>query len=90
MMRVDEYLETKGRYFVKRPIPIKAVQMPNDFIIKTLHGKAHGKKGDYVARTPRGDIYPIAQDIFKESYQPIKKEDIESYEKKCNTYEDNG
>lgn len=85
-MTIEDFLDSKGKYYVKRPIPIKVVQMPKDFVIKTLHGKAKGKAGDYVARTQRGDIYPIAQDIFDESYKLIGEEEIRHYEQ---TYKNN-
>lgn len=70
-MKIEEYLEENGQYYVKKPIPIKVVKMPYDFTIKTLHGKASGKTGDYVARTPAGDLYPIDQKIFKDTYMRL-------------------
>lgn len=54
--------------YVKKPIPIQAVQQPKEFIVETLEGTMKGKKGDYLITGIKGEQYPCDKDVFEESY----------------------
>ena len=64
--------EFEFQKFVKKPIPIKAVQIHEPFIVDTLEGQHKGNAGDYLIIGIRGERYPCKQDIFEESYQAVK------------------
>lgn len=65
----SENLQEKGfKKYIKKPIPINAKQMQNDFEVKTLEGTMQGKKGDYLVIGIQGEPYPVAKKIFEESY----------------------
>ena len=69
-IKSDEIRKDEFGLFVKKPIPIHAKQMPEDFEVETLEGTMRGKAGDYLLIGIRGEIYPCAQDIFVASYDP--------------------
>lgn len=48
---------------------VQAIQMPFPFRVKTLHGVAEGKAGDWLARGD-GDCWPIDAKIFASVYTP--------------------
>lgn len=56
--------------YVKKPIPIEAVQMDTEFEVKTLEGVMKGKPGDYLITGIRGEQYPCDKEIFEASYEP--------------------
>jgi len=58
--------------YAKKPIPIKAMQIQEEFIVDTLEGRHTGKAGDYLIVGIRGERYPCDRSIFEESY--VKKE----------------
>jgi hypothetical protein len=53
---------------VKRPIPIRVVQLNEAFIIETMEGKLKGLPGDYLMVGIKGEMYPCRKEIFEESY----------------------
>lgn len=53
----------------KKPIPISAVQIDEEFEVETMEGIMRGKPGDYLMRGIRGEIYPCDKGIFEESYE---------------------
>jgi len=65
-------LNREGKYYVKRPVPVLAVQVDDDFIIDTLEGTLIGKKGDYLVMGVKGELYPVKKDIFEQTYVPVK------------------
>ena len=40
-------------------------------IITTKDGDERADEGDWVVRGPRGDLYPVREDIFKQTYEKI-------------------
>ena len=42
--------------------------------IKTLEGKMHVSKGDFVIEGVQGEFYPCKPDIFAQTYEPANKE----------------
>ena len=42
-----------------------------ELVIHTLEGDMIAVPGSYVAEGPRGEVYPIREDIFKETYDEV-------------------
>lgn len=38
-------------------------------VIKTLEGNMTARKGDYIAKGIKGEVYPIKETIFNETYE---------------------
>lgn len=55
--------------YVKKRIPVRAIQVLGSFRVKTLEGVMHGAPGDYLIQGIRGELYPCAKEIFEESYE---------------------
>lgn len=54
---------------VKSPIIVHAVQINEQFRVKSLEGDyAQGKPGDYLMKGIRGEQYICDKEIFEESY----------------------
>ena len=66
-------LNKKGKFYVKRPVPVLAVQVDDDFVIDTLEGTLVGKKGDYLVMGVKGELYPVKKDIFEQTYEPVDR-----------------
>ena len=66
-------LNKKGKFYVKRPVPVLAVQIDDDFVIDTLEGTLVGKKGDYLVMGVKGELYPVKKDIFEQTYEPVDR-----------------
>lgn len=54
---------------VKKPIPIRCVQIHEPFTVETLEGALIGKAGDYLMIGVRDEMYPCDKDIFEETYE---------------------
>lgn len=58
--------------FVKRPLPIRAVQINEPFRVRSLEGDyAQGSPGDYLLQGIKGELYICNKQIFEESYTKI-------------------
>ena len=44
----------------------------NCYIIPTLEGSMHFKRGDYLITGVKGEIYPIKKEIFDETYDIVE------------------
>jgi hypothetical protein len=53
---------------VKKPIPIRCIQIDEPFQVNTMEGLMKGKKGDWLMVGITGEMYPCDNDIFKGSY----------------------
>ena len=53
---------------IKKPIPVRCIQMQEPFRVETLEGIFEGKAGDYLMVGVKGEMYPCAKDIFEETY----------------------
>jgi len=73
-------LDKVARY-VKKPIPVRAVMMAQEFEVETLEGVMKGKHGDYLVEGVEGEVYPCNRLIFEKTYKKYKKQ---------NTYDDHG
>jgi hypothetical protein len=56
---------------VKKPIPIRCIQIDAPFVVKTMEGELNGKKGDWLMIGIQGEVYPCDQKIFEKSYEII-------------------
>ncbi len=56
------------RLAVKKPIPIRCVQISEDFSVETLEGTLSAKAGDYLIIGVKGEMYACDQEIFQETY----------------------
>lgn len=54
---------------VKKPIPVRAVQMGEDFRVNSMEGDyKQGKAGDYLMVGIEGEVYICDQQIWEKSY----------------------
>jgi hypothetical protein len=67
--------------YIKKPIPVTANQMEEEFEVNTLEGTMKGKAGDYLVTGIRGEQYPCDKEIFEESYIKFDDNFAEEYEK---------
>ncbi len=51
-------------------VPTKAV-----FAIKTLEGWHEVSPGDWIIRGVKGELYPVKDEIFRETYEPVEPDD---------------
>lgn len=40
-------------------------------LIKTLEGTMEARPGDWIIRGVKGELYPIKNDIFRKTYEPV-------------------
>ena len=59
------------KFYIKKPIPIKAVQINEPFEVTTLEGIFHAKAGDYLIEGVKGEFYSCDKEIFESSYEEI-------------------
>ncbi|MFA6151560.1 MAG: hypothetical protein WC716_09590 [Chitinophagaceae bacterium] len=53
---------------IKKPIPVRCVQINEPFEVETLEGTFYGKAGDYLIIGIENEMYPCEQGIFKRTY----------------------
>ena len=68
----EDWIDVGAKPYVKKPIPIKAVQIDEDFWVETLEGNHQGKAGDYLIEGIKGELYCCDKEIFEESYEPYQ------------------
>jgi hypothetical protein len=66
--KIPEYDFKKA---VKKPIPIRCIQIQEPFMVETLEGALKGRKGDYLMVGVRGEMYPCSKEIFEDTYDII-------------------
>ena len=69
-------------YFIKKPIPIEAVQQNKPFTTKTMEGILDGKSGDYLVTGVNGEQYPVDKEIFEKTYYEVTEDVYNAYHKK--------
>lgn len=62
----------KFKKAVKKPIPIKCIQIFEPFEVETLEGTMKGKSGDWLMMGVNGEMYPIDNAIFEKTYDLLK------------------
>ncbi len=56
---------------VKKPIPVRCIQIHETFEVETMEGIMTGKPGDWLMVGIHGEMYPIDRDIFEKTYDLI-------------------
>lgn len=69
-------------YYIKKPIPIKAVQQDKPFTTQTMEGTLSGKAGDYLVTGVKGEQYPCDKEIFEETYESVPESYYNEYYQK--------
>ena len=62
-------MKDDARLYVKKPIPIRAMQINTTFWVKSLEGNHQGKEGDFLICGIKGELYICDKEIFEESYE---------------------
>ncbi len=57
---------------MKKPIAIQCIRINEPFEVETLEGLMKGQPGDWLIIGIHGEMYPIAQDIFKKTYDIVE------------------
>lgn len=73
--KFPEGLDKVTAQYVKKPIPVRAVMMAQEFECDTLEGVTKGKHGDYLVEGVEGEVYPCDRLIFEKTYKKYKKGD---------------
>lgn len=63
--------ELEFKKALKKPIPIKCIQINEPFEVQTIEGVMQGKPGDWLMVGVNGEMYPCDKDIFKKTYDII-------------------
>jgi hypothetical protein len=71
-----------SKYYVKKPFPVRTVQMTEAFTVETKEGVMAGKAGDYVIEGVFGEMYPCDKTIFENTYRKVKLTDRAAAETK--------
>ena len=58
---------------LKKPIPIKCVQIDEPFEVLTMEGVMQGKAGDWLMVGIHGEMYPCDDEIFQKTYDLVEK-----------------
>ena len=58
---------------IKKPVPLRCVQINEPFKVETMEGVLEGKSGDYLMIGIKGEMYPCEKKIFEETYEIVKK-----------------
>ncbi len=58
---------------VKKPIPMRCVQIQEPFQVETLEGLMQGKAGDWLMVGIHGEMYPIDSEIFDKTYRLLEE-----------------
>lgn len=59
---------------IKKPIPVKCIQIDEPFKVETMEGVLDAKAGDYLMIGIHGEMYPCDRKIFHETYEILQDE----------------
>ena len=59
--------------YVKKPVQIYAIQIPEPFEVETLEGTMTGNPHDWLIKGVEGEYYPCKDSVFKKTYMPVEK-----------------
>ncbi len=57
---------------IKKPVPLRCVQILEPFKVETMEGVLEAKSGDYLMIGIKGEMYPCEKKIFEETYEIVK------------------
>jgi hypothetical protein len=63
------------QHAVKKPIPVRCIQIAEPFEVETLEGVMKGKPGDWLITGIHGEMYPVAKDIFEKTYDLVEEKE---------------
>jgi len=63
------------RHAVKKPIPVRCIQITEPFEVETIEGVMKGQAGDWLVSGIHGEMYPIAKDIFEKTYDLVEEKE---------------
>jgi len=69
----NEILDLEFQKAVKKPIPVRCIQIDEPFEVETMEGVLKGKKGDYLIIGNHGDMNPIDKEIFLKTYEVVSR-----------------
>ena len=72
IFKTGEIPDYQFKKAIKKPIPIRCVQINEPFTVMTMEGPMQGKAGDYLMIGVRGEMYPCDKEIFDQTYQIIE------------------
>ena len=61
-----------AKEYRKKPVVVRAIRMESVFKVKTLEGTMIGLSGDWLVEGTQGELYPVKNDIFLETYEEVK------------------
>ncbi len=64
-------LQLPFRLAVKKPLPVRYLQMQEPFIIEGPDGKLEGGAGDYLMVGVKGELYPCSKEVFEKTYEKV-------------------
>jgi hypothetical protein len=64
-----EVPQLEFKYAVKKPIPVRCIQLNEPFKVETMEGIHEGKAGDFLMIGIKGEMYPCDKEIFEETYE---------------------
>ena len=73
MTQMFDEIPSGFRLYIKRPIPVKAIQVNDEFYVITKEGIMQGKPGDYLIEGVEGELYCCDKKIFEKTYKLLKK-----------------
>ncbi|WP_026487617.1 hypothetical protein [Caldanaerobius polysaccharolyticus] len=61
--------------FRKKPIIVEAIQITRPMTVKTPGGIMRGNPGDWLITGIKGEQYFCKNDIFHQTYEPVKEDE---------------
>ena len=74
-MRTMTKMPAGSKKYVKKRIPIRAIQLNEPFRVVTLEGVFTAKAGDYLIEGISKELYSCNEEIFKKSYEEVDGEE---------------
>ncbi len=55
----------------KKTVPVKAIQIHENFSVDTLENTMFGNAGDYLCEGIAGEKWPVKKEIFEKTYEVV-------------------
>lgn len=64
---------------VKKPIPVRCIQIKETFTVETLEGVMQGKPNDWLMLGEHGDMWVVDENIFRDTYDlvPLQENSVQ-------------
>ncbi len=60
---------------IKKPIPVRCIQIKEAFTVETLEGVMQGKPNDWLMLGAHGDMWVVDENIFRDTYDLVSLKD---------------